>query len=241
MTPSNPVDLGRVRTIRHNWASFPAIRRFPAFASVRNPLRNDPDDHRHPRRWHRPGNHGCRPPCAGCHESRPGLRRGRRRPGGLRETWRIAAAGHPGFDPQEQGRTEKPADHAGRRGFQLDQRGASQALRPVRQCAPGQVVPQHQVALSHRRGPDHGAREHRGRLHRRRPERVRGRRNRVVDPEDHPDRFRAHRALCLRPGAQHRPQESHGGAQGQYPQVDIGTVPESGARSGGAIPRDPVQ
>ena len=52
--------------------------------------------------------------------------------------WTRSAAPH---------RAEGPADHAGRRGLPLDQRRAAQALRPVRQRAPGQVVPEHQVAL----------------------------------------------------------------------------------------------
>jgi isocitrate dehydrogenase (NAD+) len=34
-----------------------------------------------------------------------------------------------------------------------------------------------------------------------------------------------------------RPQEGHGGAQGQHPEVDLGPVPEGGARSRGAVPR----
>ena len=119
-------------------------------------------------------------------------------------------------------------------GFSLDQRRAAQALRPVRQRAPGQVVPEHQVALPVGRGPDHRAREHRGRLHRRRPVAVGGRRDRAAHAEGHPPRLRAHRALRLRPGAPDRPQEGHGGAQGQHPEVDLGPVPQDRARSGGA-------
>ncbi len=45
----------------------------------------------------------------------------------------------------------------------------------------------------------------------------------------HPHGLRAHRPLRLRPGAPHRPQEGHGGAQGQHHEVDVGPVPEDRA------------
>ena len=54
-----------------------------------------------------------------------------------------------------------------------------------------------------------------------------------ADAEGHPPRFRAHRALRLRTGAPHRPQEGHGRAQGEHPEVDLGPVPEDRARGGG--------
>ncbi len=41
-----------------------------------------------------------------------------------------------------------------------------------------------------------------------------------------PARARAHRALRLRAGQEHRPQEGHRRAQGQHHQVDLGPVPE---------------
>ena len=67
---------------------------------------------------------------------------------------------------------------------------------------------------------------------------VRGRRDRDADAEGHAPRLRAHRALRVRSGAQHRSQESHDRAQGEHPEVDLGPVPEGRARSRRAISGD---
>ncbi len=145
----------------------------------------------------------------------------------LRKDRRTAAGSHLGRHCEIQSGPEKPVDHAGRRRLFLDQRGPAPQVRPVRQRASGDQLSEHQVALREHR-PDHRAREHRRRLHRRRPKPVRRRRNCAADPENHPQGFRAHRALCVRHGARHRPQENHRGSQGQHPEVDLRPVPESG-------------
>ena len=98
---------------------------------------------------------------------------------GARKARRTAAGRDHGLDPQHRVALKSPLTTPVGEGFSLDQRRAAQALRPVRQRAPGEVVPEHQVALPERRRPDHGAREHRGRVHRRRPVAVGGRRDRA--------------------------------------------------------------
>ena len=158
---------------------------------------------------------------------------GERRHGRVRH---AAARPRHRVGPQEQGRHQGPGHHAGRHRLSQRQRGAAQGARPVREPAPRVLDPGHRRALRRHRHR-HRPREHRGPLRRRRVRggqardarahrlgRGQGRRHhpprlRHLAQADLDHRLRAHRALRLRVRAGQRPQEGHGGPQGQHPQV----------------------